>query len=68
VAAPSKVLSRVSNAAYLVLVFSVFVLADGLELSAAWYIVVVVMLVGYWLAPKAIWHLSAATHASETSQ
>lgn len=64
----SKILMRLSSAAYLVLVVSVLVLADSLALSMAWYFVVVVMLAGYWLLPKAIWHLSAATHSPETSR
>jgi hypothetical protein len=50
--------------AYLVLVICSFVLAASLGFSRAWYIVIAVMLVGYLLAPKAIWHLTHATHSS----
>jgi len=64
----SRLLQRISNAAYLILVFSVLVLADRLDLSALWYVVVVAMLAGYWLAPKAIWHLTAATHAPDAGR
>ena len=64
----SKTLARISHAAYLILAVSVLVLADRLSLSAPWYVIVVVMLVGYWLAPKAIWHLTDATHASEAGR
>ena len=62
----SKTLARLSIAAYLVLVVCAYVLAQRLELSSAWYAVIAVMLLGYWLAPKAIWHLTAATHTPES--
>ena len=48
--------------AYLVLVVCSFVLAASLGFSRAWYAVIIVMLVGYLLAPRAIWHLTHATH------
>jgi hypothetical protein len=64
----SKILARLSIAAYLALVVCALVLAESLALSAAWYAVIGVMLLGYWLAPKAIWHLTVATHASETER
>jgi hypothetical protein len=40
-------------------------LARALDLGGAWRAVVIVMLVGYLLAPHAIWHLSVATHGAE---
>lgn len=58
-------LTRAAAAAYVVLVAFVLVLAGSLELTPAWYIVCVVMLAGYGLAPKAIWHLTDATHGSD---
>jgi hypothetical protein len=64
----SKILERLSIAAYLALVVCALVLAESLALSAVWYAVIAVMLLGYWLAPKAIWHLTVATHASETER
>lgn len=64
----SKKLTRLSVAAYLALVVCSFALAESLALSVAWYPVIAVMLVGYWLAPKAIWHLTVATHAPEAEQ
>jgi len=59
----SRRLAALATAAYVALVVFAFVLATSLELTPGWYAVVVVMLAGYWLAPKAIWHLTAATHA-----
>jgi uncharacterized membrane protein len=54
-------------AAYLGLVASVLVLATVANLFAAafWTFVVALMLVGYLLAPHAVWHLCIGTHAQE---
>lgn len=54
-------------AAYLSLVASVLVLATVANLFANgfWAFIVVLMLVGYLLAPQAIWHLCVGTHAQE---
>ena len=41
---------------------SVFVLAQALHLNGYWWAVTVTMLIGYLLAPQAIWKLSVATH------
>ena len=60
----SRRLAQLSAASYVALVVCTFVLAESLALSAAWYAVIVVMLAGYWLAPRAIWHLTEATHAA----
>lgn len=57
-----------ATAAYLsygVLVASVLVLAQALNLNGFWRIVVGVMLVGYLLAPHAIWHLCVGTHEAQ---
>ena len=60
----SRRLRMLAVAAFLMLVICSFVLADSLSLAAGWYAVIGVMLIGYWLAPKAIWHLTAATHVA----
>lgn len=52
-------------AAYAVLFASVIELANVAHLFASlfWVIVVILMLLGYLLAPHAIWHLCVGTHA-----
>lgn len=47
---------------YAVLVGAVAILAVAANLNGLWRSVVAVMLVGYLLAPHAIWRLCAATH------
>lgn len=61
----SQTLARLSTAAYLILVSCALLLAGSLALSPIWYVVIAAMLAGYWLAPRAIWHLTEATHAPE---
>jgi hypothetical protein len=60
-------LMPLAYAAYLGLVSSVLVLATVANLFATgfWTFVVVLMLIGYFLAPHAIWHLCVGTHAHE---
>jgi hypothetical protein len=60
-------LMPLAYAAYLGLVASVLVLATVANLlaNAFWTLIVVVMLIGYLLAPHAIWHLCVGTHAHE---
>lgn len=55
---------------YAALVASVIVLAYAANLfnSAFWITIVALMLVGYLLAPHAIWHLCVGTHAHETDE
>lgn len=52
---------------YVVLVASVLTLASAANLfnSTFWITIVALMLVGYLLAPHAIWHLCVGTHAHE---
>jgi multisubunit Na+/H+ antiporter MnhB subunit len=52
---------------YLGLFASVLVLAYAANLfsSGFWSFIVLLMLVGYLLAPHAIWHLCVGTHAHE---
>ena len=54
----------VAYALYVGLAISVFVLADALNLNGSWWVVTITMLVGYLLAPQAIWKLSVRTHES----
>jgi len=52
---------------YVCLAVCVFVLAYALNLNGSWWAVTITMLVGYLLAPQAIWKLSVGTHeGSET--
>jgi len=41
---------------------SVLVLAQALNLNGYWWAVTIAMLLGYLLAPQAIWKLSVGTH------
>lgn len=52
---------------YVALVASVLTLASAANLfnSTFWITIVALMLVGYLLAPHAIWHLCVGTHAHE---
>lgn len=52
-------------AAYALLVAAVVVLSITLNMNGFWQIVAAVMAVGYFLAPRLIWHLCAGTHVSE---
>lgn len=59
-------LMPLAYAAYAVLFAAVIVLASVANLfgSLFWVSVVTLMLVGYLVAPHAIWHLCVATHAA----
>ena len=59
-------LMPLAYAAYLGLAASVLVLGSVANLfsSGFWIFVVAVMLVGYLLAPHAVWHLCVGTHRS----
>jgi hypothetical protein len=41
---------------------TVYVLATSLQLGGIWNILMVLMLVAYFLAPRMIWRLTEATH------
>jgi hypothetical protein len=41
---------------------TVYVLATSLHLDGIWNVMMVVMLLAYFLAPRMIWRLSTATH------
>ena len=46
----------------------VFVLASALNMHGFWHIVTATMLLGYLLAPQAIWKLSVGTHEGSDSK
>ena len=60
-------LMPLAYAAYAVLFASVMELANVANLfgSLFWVCIVILMLVGYLLAPRAIWNLCVGTHADE---
>ena len=58
----SAMFSRLAWVTYAALVVCAFLLTAALGLDGPWLLVVAVMLVGYLLAPGAIWYLSVATH------
>lgn len=58
------VLRQLSNLSYLALAVSVLALAWFLQLTGGWLALVVILLAGYYLAPRFIWRLSVATHDS----
>jgi hypothetical protein len=59
----SALFSRVAAIAYGCLVVSSLLVVRSMNLHGGWLWIVALMLAGYLLAPFAIWHLSAATHA-----
>ncbi|HAJ75785.1 MAG TPA: hypothetical protein DCM64_04965 [Gammaproteobacteria bacterium] len=52
----------VSYTVFAGLAISVFTLAQSLNLNGYWQLVTYTMLLGYLLAPQAIWKLSVGTH------
>ncbi len=61
-------LMGVAYGIYVCLTVSVFVLAYALNLNGSWWAVTITMLVGYLLAPQAIWKLSVGTHESSDTE
>lgn len=61
----SRTMSAASLISYLLLGVATYVLADALALNGVWILVTTVMLVGYFLLPRAIWHLCVGTHAGQ---
>ncbi|KPK60378.1 MAG: hypothetical protein AMJ59_06590 [Gammaproteobacteria bacterium SG8_31] len=51
--------------AYAVLIGAVGVLSMTLNMTGFWQLVAAVMVIGYFVAPRLIWHLCAGTHVSE---
>jgi len=64
----SKPLLQTAFLSYAVLFLSSLVLARVLLFSGWWIAIVIVMLIGYWLAPQAIWHLCIGTHGEPAGQ
>jgi len=67
----SKVNSRLiiklsAYLSYLVLLVSVYQLSVAANLVGYWQIISYVMVVGYFFAPIAIWHLCHKTHENST--
>jgi hypothetical protein len=63
----SRSMIAASLASYVLLAAATYVLVDALALSGVWMLVIGVMLVGYFLLPRAIWHLCVGTHADESA-
>lgn len=56
---------RLSWVAYAAFMIATIILARTLNFSGFWFLVMVVMLLGYLFAPYGIWHLSVATHGKD---
>ena len=63
-----RVLRPLSYVAYLALAAMTLLFAWAMNLTGAWAILTVVLLVGYFVAPRAIWRLSVATHESSDEE
>ncbi|MCB1735048.1 MAG: hypothetical protein H6981_09080 [Gammaproteobacteria bacterium] len=58
---------RFAWVSYLLLAGAVAVITQVMNFSGYWLVLSAVMLLGYLLAPHAIWHLSHATHSVSPS-
>ena len=63
----SRSMSAASLVSYGLLAVAAYVLVDAFALSGVWILVTTVMLVGYFLLPRAIWQLCVGTHAGESA-
>lgn len=54
-----------AGGSYLLLAVSIFTLSRALHLDGHWLILTGLMLLGYLIAPPAIWRLCTGTHRSE---
>jgi len=61
------ILRPLSYFAYLALVAVTVLFAWAMNLTGGWAVLAVVLLVGYFVAPRSIWRLSVATHESSES-
>ena len=59
------VLSRAALVAYAGVVAAAVALAWALRLQGLWLVLVAILLIGYFVAPRAVWRLSVATHPEE---
>lgn len=64
----SRVFAAASIFSYGLLAVAVYVLVRALSLSGFWILVAAVMLIGYFLAPRAIWRLCVGTHLGEVAE
>lgn len=65
-----KMFFSLAYIAYGSLLISIFVLADAANLATHifWRSVIVLMMMGYFFAPRLIWHLCIATHSDESAR
>ena len=61
----SQAFALTAIASYGLLVIAVVALVLALRLSGFWMAVAATMLIGYFLAPRAIWRLCVGTHSDE---
>ncbi len=61
----NSTLKLTAYAAYAVLLASVYVLTDAANFSGYWLSLSLVMVLGYFFAPIAIWQLCVKTHAHD---
>ena len=61
-------LSIIAYGCFAALTVFVLVLVKSLNMTGFWTIVAITMLVGYLLAPQAIWKLSVGTHEGPDSK
>ena len=58
----SPSLMLVAYGCFALLVGAVYVLATSLHLDGIWNVLMVLLLIAYFLAPRMIWRLTEATH------
>ena len=61
----SSGLLKIAYAAYLILFAAVVALAVIMQLTGWWFLLVVTLLAGYFVAPRFIWRVSVAVHAAD---
>ncbi len=57
---------RLAYAGYFGLLSCTWLLAQSLQLSGIWLVLVVCLLIGYLIAPPLVWRLSVAIHTTDT--
>jgi len=62
-----SILRSLAYFAYLAMVAVTGLFAWAMNLTGWWAVLTIVLLVGYFVAPRAIWRLSVATHESSES-
>lgn len=60
-------LSRYALFSYALLVVSAAVLGNALDAQGLWAVLIGVLLIGYFVAPRLIWRLNLAVHAEPDS-